>query len=55
MATWGSGQIGWVPKDYEAETLGPGLCLGLVEGKIGLFPWWDGDRWDIGKPGGEFF
>lgn len=40
---------------YEAEALDAGLSFDLDEDEVGLFPWREGWRWDMGKPGGELF
>ena len=35
--------------------LGTGFCFGLPEDAVGLFPWQDGERWDIGHQGADFY
>lgn len=37
-----------------AETTGSGLNSGPAGDTVGLFPWWDGGKWDIGNPGVYF-
>ena len=38
---------------YAAETLDTGFYPGLAEDTVGLFPWRDEWRWDMGMSAGE--
>ena len=41
--------------NMKQKLLDTGFCLGLAEDMVGIFPWQDRGRWDIGNPGVSFY